>query len=94
MLYPNKNVLATSKYIGNSGPGSPVLSREGMFTITQHRQFMKPVSGAKSKYNTVVENEGFNEDKELIKSEFALIKHKGRLEKIDEKIRRQEVFNI
>ena len=55
MQLPNCAVGATAKYLGNSGPGSPVLSREGMFTITQHKQFMKPLTGAVSKYNTIEE---------------------------------------
>jgi hypothetical protein len=44
---------------------------------------MKPQVGVKSKFNSVIENEGFSEDKEHIKHEFAMIKHKQKLEKID-----------
>ena len=92
MQLPNCAVGATAKYLGNSGPGSPVLSREGMFTITQHKQFMKPLTGAVSKYNTI-EEEGPKLDKEEVKHEFNLIKHKLRMEKIDAKIRKDEVFH-
>jgi Leu/Phe-tRNA-protein transferase len=55
---------------------------------------MKPVTGVASKYNAIEEKEDYVANKDYVQHEFNLIKHQHKLEKIDAKIRREEVFHI